>query len=133
MRNYTKEIGELRKEIDELSEEIFKIVRKRNVLEYNFKNACGIPIRSSVGTILLNTKWLKTEKVEKLLLEHDRYEKLGAELDGLREICNEKVEKYNMLKDEWRRIHTREFYRPMDEIDICNLISKDGFIIGVKF
>lgn len=133
MRNYTKEIGELRRDIDELSKGILDIVRKRNVLEYNFRNSCGIPITSTVGTILLNTTWLKTEKVEKLLLEHDQYERLGNELYELRRIYGEKLDKHNTLKDEWRRIHTREFYRPMDEIDICNLISKDGFIIGVKF
>lgn len=132
MRNYAKEIGELRKDINKLSDEIFKIVVERNVLTDN-PGIYGRLVRSSVGTILLNTKYWESERVEKLLMDHDRYEKLGVKLDELRDIHRTKLDEYEALKDEWRKIHTREFYRPMDEIDICNLISKDGFIIGVKF
>lgn len=39
----------------------------------------------------------------------------------------------NDLRDEYRSANRRSFYRPMDEIDICNLIGKDGYIVGVKF
>lgn len=37
------------------------------------------------------------------------------------------------LKEQYRKEHTREFYSPMDEVDICQRIRSDGSIRGMKF
>lgn len=57
-------------------------------------------------------------------------------LDEMTEISKQMWELQNeerLLKEQFRKEHTREFYRPMDEDDICNQILSNGSIKGFKF
>lgn len=57
-------------------------------------------------------------------------------LEEIKEICTEMWEletEEKRLTEEFRKEHTREFYCPMDEDDICQRIKTDGLIKGMKF
>lgn len=57
-------------------------------------------------------------------------------LEEIKEICTEmwKLEKEEKrLKEEFRKAHTREFYRPMDDGDIRDTILSNGSIKALKF
>ena len=57
-------------------------------------------------------------------------------LEEIKEICKEMLElemEEKRLKEEFRKEHTREFYCPMDEIDIRETILSNGVIKALKF
>lgn len=76
--------------------------------------------------------------------QRDDLQKRKKELDTLRihileeikDICVQMWELENeerLLKEQFRKEHTREFYKPMDEVDICERIRSYGSIKGSKF
>lgn len=57
-------------------------------------------------------------------------------LEEIKDICTQMWELEDdekLLTEQFRKEHTREFYQPMDEVDICQRIRSDGSIRGMKF
>lgn len=118
MRNYLEEIRELENEVMELTKRI-DILRVRKMSLFNlYLDASNIssPIRYSEVKVIFN-----------------RYHEVSMCVDELDAKRYEIKKRIDELRKEYRELHTREFYIPMDEIDIADLIQRDGFIIAVKF
>lgn len=109
--NYWNEINKLRKENAEISEQIKKLMAEQDQMHVHYKR--------------------KLFDVPEL---YQTYEKLGDNIDRLGAIVwhnNEIIEKLRLEYEESRK-HD-EYFRVMDEIDIRDVIGRDGFIIAVKF
>ena len=135
MRKYLTEIENLTKEITLLEEDRNKLFEERIQLRKWFVSLGGyeITLGESDGTVILNNKMFVSEEVlEELLATNRRYKEITESRDRLTELIYNKERQKTKLKEEWRNLHTRSYYNHMDEIDICNLISKDEYIIGIK-
>lgn len=58
---------------------------------------------------------------------------LYKSIDKLKDEIYKNQCKIDRLRAAYRRQHSKDFYREMDNIDILNEIAKNGFIIAVKF
>ena len=90
---------------------------------------------------------MKKDSIDEIIELRMRRNALRQKLEELRilrkKICEE-VEQTSQqifeledeekeLMEKFRKEHTKEFYQPMDEIDICRRIKTDGLIKGMKF
>lgn len=130
MRDYLYEIEKLRMEIGEIKSLIDDYEKKRDKL-YNDKKWLMFRPEYALQQVF------KPEIRERLLNEstelRNTYEMYNLRIKELNSELRGKQLKLGRIREEFKRTHTRDFYNPMDEIDICNLIGKDGYIIGVKF
>lgn len=130
MRDYLYEIEKLRLEIGELKMLIEDYWAKRDKLT------------DEKGCLMFNPEYALEyvsvpEIRERKLIESKElrktYDMYTQRIEQLNNELHDKQVKLNRLRGVFKRTHSQDFYRPMDEIDIRNLIGKDGFIIGVKF
>ncbi len=130
MRDYLKEIRELEEAIEEINEMIAVLTFQINNLEV----AIYTTKYGAFESLTLEQAYEKdSELLESYLRSIKEYDRLKEERSKLytkRKHCLHRKEE---LKEEYLNLHRCDFYRPMDEIDILNLINKDGYIIGVKF
>lgn len=130
MRDYLAEIKILEKEIEAINDEVSIISLQLN----NFEVAIYTTKHKTFSGLTLEQAYEKDpdllDAYFRSIKEYDRLKEERAKLYDERR-C--KLHRKEELKEEYLRLHTCDFYRPMDEIDICNLISKDGYIVGVKF
>lgn len=121
MRNYLEEIQELEYQLNELTKRIDILQTKGNLLQDALVHKRVLPgIDGYVS------------RIEAIAI-HDTYLDISRHVDEL-DVERRRIGKQiNLLKTEYRKLHSSEFYRPMDEIDISNLIQKDGCIVAVKF
>lgn len=133
MVDYLCKIEKLRSEIEKIDDTIMKLQFEK----VNINVACAPIICSKdlLYKVITNTEDGKTYKALVNCLR--RLDEIKSELDilqfrkrcMLREIDGLTI----AMKRDYINQHSVDFYRPMDEIDICNLISKEEFIRGVKF
>lgn len=126
MRDYLREINELRKERDTIHQKMSQLETERKTL----RDLYGREVINPRGVGLYNTRGSVDEKIWNA---HLLYWSIREEYDDLMMQYIDVKGRIDKLRDKYRLANRRTFYRPMDEIDICNLISKDGYIIGVKF
>lgn len=70
------------------------------------------------------------QKLEELrILRRKIYEEVEQTSQQIFDLEDEEKE----LMEKFRKEHTKEFYQPMDEIDICRRIKTDGSIKALKF
>lgn len=119
MRYYLKEIKELENEFMELTEKIDILRDKKKDLYEQY-------LKSILKNDLSMFGYVRTKVLS------DLWTQASLELDELHNRRYYIQEQIDLLRTEYIQLHTREFYRPMDEIDILNEIRKDGFIIAVK-
>ena len=127
MRNYLQEINILRREISEIRQHMESLEIEARTLEslYGISNIIhprGMGAYGRRGSV-----------EEKLWNAHILYESILEEHDKLLFQRISKENKLDDLREEYRMLNKRDFYQPMDNIDIYELIMKDGFINGVKF
>lgn len=130
MRDYLYEIEKVNMEIGEIKMLIEDYMMKRDKL------------RREKGCLMFDPEYALEQVFNPVIRERklieskelmNTYEMYARRIDELNEELLDKQLKISRLRGAFKRTHTRDFYRPMDEIDICNLISKDGYIVGVKF
>ncbi len=126
MRDYLKDINELKKEQYMIQQKMNRLENERKTL----KDLYGREVINPKGIGMYNTQGHIDDK---LWNAHLLYWSIREEQKGLTLEFINISHRLDDLRDEYRAENRRDFYRPMDEIDICNLISKDGYIIGVKF
>ena len=131
MRDYLKEIRELEGKIEEFD-------RKDTMLFLEVSDIQAYLNRFDIGDKSLS-EILGVSGTDKNLLSklRGRLYELRCERDLIRIDIEHMQKKIIKLKEayhkEYNKRHSVEYFCPMDEIDILNLISKDGYIIGVKF
>lgn len=130
MRDYLTEIKILEKEIEVINDEIAIISIQLDNLEVaiyttKYKTFSGLTLEQAYDA--------DPELLDAYFRSIKEYDRLKDERTKLYDKRRRKLHRKEELKEEYLRIHTCDFYRPMDEVDICNLISKDGYIVGVKF
>lgn len=130
MRDYLTEIKILEKEIEGINNEIAIVSIQLDNIEFAI---CTTKHRTFKGLTLEQAYDKDPELLDAYFRSIKEYDGLKEERDRLYVKRKCKINKKVELKEEYLRIHTCDFYRPMDEIDICNLIGKDGYIIGVTF
>lgn len=132
MRNYLKEIKTLKEEVEQFKEEIAVLEIKKD--HYNLAKVHirrKIPVANDLRTIS-NDKKL-TELFLELVRLNDICDSINEEQLRLRRKIGYRLTRIEILKKEYRKFHSTDFYFLADEIDICNQISRDGYIIGIKF
>lgn len=130
MRDYLYEIEKLRMEIGEIKLLIEDYEMKQDKLYY--EKGCLIFHPEYALQQVFNPA-IRERKLNESKELRNTYEMYTLRIKELNGELRGKQLKLGRLREEFKRTHTRDFYNPMDEIDICNLISKDGYIIGVKF
>lgn len=130
MRDYLTEIKILEKEIEVINDEIAIISIQLDNLEVaiyttKYKIFSGLTLEQAYDA--------DPELLDAYFRSIKEYDRLKDERTKLYDKRRRKLHIKEELKEEYLRIHTCDFYRPMDEIDICNQIGKDGYIVGVKF
>ena len=129
MRDYLKEIDIIKKEVEEINERLIELVYEKTSILV----ACA-PVISNKGSLIAAIKNKESDDtidiVYRLL---NRLDEVKEEIYLLHMNKEGKLKTIDALKKEYIENHTEDFYRPMDEIDIRNLINKNGYIIGVKF
>lgn len=131
MRDYLKEIRELEGRIEELN-------IKNNMLFLEVSDIQACLNRFDIGDKSLS-EILGVSGTDKNLLSklRGRLYELRCETDLVQIDIEHMQRKIIKLKEayhkEYNKQHSVEYFCPMDEIDLLNLISKDGCIIGVKF
>lgn len=130
MRDYLYEIEKLRLEIGELKMLIKDYWAKRDKLTDEKGCLMFYPEYALEYVSVPEIRERKLIESKALRKTYDMYMQRIEQLDN--ELHDKQV-KLNRLRGAFKRTHSQDFYRPMDEIDIRNLIDKDGFIIGVKF
>ena len=84
------------------------------------------------------------DQIIEVRMKRNVLRKRKEELQILREKICEEVEQTSQqifeledeekeLMEKFRKEHTKEFYQPMDETDICRRIRTDGSIKALKF
>lgn len=132
MRNYLKEIKALKEEVEQTNEEIAILEIKKNnynVAILNLKRS--LPVLNDLRMISID------EHLSEVFLElvrlNDIYDLINEELLRLQRKRGYMLTKIEILKRAYREKHSTDFYFLADEIDICNQIARDGYIIGIKF
>ena len=127
MKEYLNEIATLRREMMEINFKISELDRKEKLLlemydisELSCPNGMGTYGRQgSVDNTLWNA--------------HLLYRSIRHEREILTTKYIYKQGKYYDLREEYRELNQRTFYKPMDNIDIGIQIDKYGYINGIKF
>ena len=70
------------------------------------------------------------EVIDKIV--EDRRREYELDIETFREMRNNRREEIDKIKHDYQMEHTRDFYRPMDEIDIQDQIRREGYIIGIR-
>lgn len=126
MRDYAKEIKKTKENICEIEEIIENLYIRRSELYFKYgyfvvnPNAFYIKDHSDL------------EYMGVLLDANELYRRIGNDIKKYISMINEENVKLDIFQDLYRKAHTREFYRPMDEIDICEIIHNNGSIRGVR-
>ena len=132
MRDYLKEIEELRNGIKKIDEELIRLAAKEE--EYRFaiiEQRNRIPLRDSLSNMIMSER--STEVLLELRRLTDIHEMIKNEIGRLRRKKGYAEFRIDYLLEEYRNAHSTDFYMLMDEIDICNLIDREGIIHCVKF
>lgn len=128
MRDYMKEINECSERIGALKERQRELHDKISEITNKYGN--GSYRRAYANSIFYYN--------ERDMLNRGHM----TEVNELRELCGalkyvesqifELLEKRDDLKEAYRIAHTCSFYRPMDDYDIQDFISRNGSIKGTK-
>lgn len=129
MRDYLKEIKILEKEVKEIEEEIYQVSFILNNLEIaiyttRYKTFNGLTLEQAYEK--------DSELLEAYFRSLEEYKRLKEDLVPLRIERKRKLREKEEMKEEYLRLHTCDFYRPMDMIDICEIIHNNGNIKGVR-
>lgn len=130
MRDYLYEIEKLRLEIGELKMLIEDYWAKRDKLIH--EKGC-LMFHPEYALEYVSVPEIRERKLIESKELRKTYDMYTQRIEQLNNELHDKQVKVNRLRGVFKRTHSQDFYRPMDEIDIRNLIGKDGFIIGVKF
>lgn len=130
MRDYLYEIEKLRLEIGELKMLIEDYWAKRDKL--TDEKGC-LMFNPEYALEYVSVPEIRERKLIESKALRKTYDMYTQRIEQLNNELHDKQVKLNRLRGVFKRTHSQDFYRPMDEIDIRNLIGKDGFIIGVKF
>ena len=117
------EIGEIKMLIEDYEMKRYKLDREKGMLIFYPEYA----LQQVFNPVIREQKLIESKELRRT------YEMYTQRIDELDDELRGKHLKISRLRGAFKRTHTRDFYRPMDEIDICDLIGKDGYIIGVKF
>lgn len=127
-----KEIEILKEEIELINEEIAVLEIKKdhyNLAKVRVKRK--LPAGNDLRMISCD------EKLSKLFLElvklNDIYDSIIEEQLRLRRKKGYALMRIESIREEYRKFHSTDFYYLADEIDIYNQISRDGYILGIKF
>lgn len=133
MNNYAKEIKKLKEEIGEIDEKIKELA----VEKLNIKVACGPAMHDMISLIRTIEGMDGVSTYKRLVKLLHRLDEIEEEINMLCIRRRSKLREINELKDavnkEYIERHSVDFYRPMDMIDICEIIHNNGSIRGVKF
>lgn len=129
MRDYVKEIKILEKEVKEIEEKICQVSFILNNLEIaiyttRYKTFNGLTLEQAYEK--------DSELLEAYFRSLEEYKRLKEDLVPLRIERKRKLREKEEMKEEYLRLHTCDFYRPMDMIDICEIIHNNGNIKGVR-
>lgn len=130
MRNYAKEIEKLEVEIKEIDVLINDYVEKRNEL-YLEKHDLMFNPRLVLEDVV--DPLIRMEIINQSKAASNTYHTYERRIVELRQERYSKYTQINLLKESYRKEHTREFYVPMDMIDICEVIHNNGSIKCIKF
>lgn len=117
------EIGEIKTLIEDYEMKRDKLNREKGMLIFHPEYA----LQQVFNPVIREQKLIESKELRRT------YEMYTQRIDELNDELRGKQLKISRLRGAFKRTHTRDFYRPMDDIDICDLIGKDGYIIGVKF
>ena len=132
MKDYLCKIEKLRGEIEKIDDTIMKLQFEK----VNINVACA-PILCNKDSLYKVITDVEDKQTYKALVDClRRLDEIKSELDILQFKKRVKLREIDGLtiavRKDYINQHSVDFYRPMDEIDICDLINKDGFIKGVK-
>lgn len=131
MRDYLKEIRELERNIERLNAEYSeKFSEKFYIQGYLNRFDIGDKSLSEILGVSGTDRYLLSQLHERRHELRHTMDLIQIDIDRLRKKIIKLKEAY---KQDYIKQHSVEYFCPMDEIDIRNLISKDGYIIGVKF
>lgn len=117
------EIGEIKILIEDYEMKRDKLNREKGMLIFHPEYA----LQQVFNPVIREQKLIESKEL------YNTYKMYTLRIDELNNELHGKYLQLGRLRGAFKRTHTQDFYRPMDEIDICNLIDKDGYIIGVKF
>jgi len=130
MRDYMYEIEKLKMEIGEIKMLIEDHVVKRDKLIYE-KGYLMFDPEYALQQVIIPE--IREQKLIESMELKDIYNMHIKRIEELNNKLHIKQVKLNRLRGAFKRTHSQDFYRFIDEIDIHNIISKDGFILGIKF
>ena len=129
MKCYVNEINKITKENMEIKEKIDILRREKSMLFESGDRRIRMLMTRLGAFGHASCEGLTEEEV----LIMNRYDDILGEIGRLEAIHHQNERYIKHLREEYQKLHMQDFYRPMDEIDICNDINKYGCIIGVKF
>lgn len=132
MRNYLKEIKLLKAEVEQINEEIAVLEIKEDMYNLNKMNVMrNLPAAYDLQAISMDKNL--SELFLELVRLNDICDLIKEELLRLQRKKGYTLTRIEILKAEYRKFHSTDFYFLADEIDIYDQISKEGYIIGIKF
>lgn len=124
MKCYINEINKLTKENMENKVRIRNLEHESDMLEREYKTSCyGMDIISyEIRNRAYGLNYIQGRHYEIL----KEIKKLYSTM-----VKNEQLIEH--LRTEYRKLHTNEFYKPLEEFEIGIIIAEGGSIKGIKF
>ena len=125
MKDYLKEIETIADEIDEIRSYIKDL------------NDEKLELYRTYGTVLFSSVHLKhfenCDNYEELLTAYDVFRSIRNKIQDLESEIDDKIEEIDILAEKYRsECKNRDRRVTCGVIDICNLLEKEGYLVGIK-
>lgn len=129
MKCYINEINKLRKENMEIGEKVCLLENEERIINDEYRDSLKQQFCDLVCGFEVSYDGLTKEEA---IIVH-RYDEILTELSDLRRLFDRNCMHIDHLRAEYKRLHTEDFYRSMDDVDIFEEIGRNGFIVALKF
>ena len=127
MRDYMKEIDECSENIGSLKERQRELHDKINEITGKYGN--GGFYRDYANSILYYNECDMLARG--YVTEANKLRELCGELKYVENEIHYLNRKRDDLKEAYRKAHSCSFYRPLEDYEICDFVSRNGFIKGI--
>ena len=125
MADYLKEIETIADEIDEIR----SCIKELNDEKLELYRTYGMALFSSIHL----KHFENCDNYEELLTAYDVFRSIRNKIQDLEAEVDDKIEEIDILAEKYRsECKNRDRRVTCGVIDICNLLEKEGYLVGIK-